>query len=384
MRNKRIYLLVLLFLPLFIGAQKVIQMEKENGVFKISCTVNGAKMKMIFDTGASNVSLSLPMANYLFENDYITKDDIIGTGNATVADGAIVNTTIVNLRDIEISGIHIKDVRAMVTEGQNVPLLFGQSAIKKLGSYTINGTNLILNNHLSNFLTDKEVEDLIEAIIKSVKNEQYFQAIENLKRMQSADRLGPYGYSTLARCYVITKQYQLAIDAAELGLSQDGATNEDKLSLYNWLSMAYDGIEDYPNSIKYSELSLQFETDKMGLYYAYCQIGFAYEKLNNIYQAEINYKKAAKCIMELRQIDAKDIFNGKVNDKELGSCLYSLASIRMDDYDNSYMRVYAVLGAMCNNRECKSICSRFYIDYRNDAKKMYKHYISQGFLNLFD
>ena len=33
-------------------SQKVIYMDRDGGVYKISCTVNGARMKMIFDTGA--------------------------------------------------------------------------------------------------------------------------------------------------------------------------------------------------------------------------------------------------------------------------------------------------------------------------------------------
>lgn len=217
--------------------QKVIQMEKDGGVYKISCTVNGAKMKMIFDTGASNVSISMAMANYLFENDYITAQDILGTGSATVANGAIVNTTVINLRDIEISGIHIKDVQAIVTEGQNVPLLFGQSAIKKLGSYTINGNMLILNNHQNESITEEESDKLINTIIQSIDNQQYYLAIEKLKKLESTIGLGPYGYALLTRCYVNTKQYESAVDAGELGLSKPDISRQR-----NHLYLDFNGI----------------------------------------------------------------------------------------------------------------------------------------------
>lgn len=59
-------------------SQKIILMEEEGGVYRIPCSVNGAKMRMIFDTGASNVSLSMSIAEYLLDNDYIKKEDIIG------------------------------------------------------------------------------------------------------------------------------------------------------------------------------------------------------------------------------------------------------------------------------------------------------------------
>ena len=92
--KKFILLISFILLAICAKAQKVIQMEHENEVFKISCLVNGAKMKMIFDTGASVVSLSESMANFLYDNDYITKEDILGTSKSRTADGSIHNNVV--------------------------------------------------------------------------------------------------------------------------------------------------------------------------------------------------------------------------------------------------------------------------------------------------
>ena len=87
---------IITILPIFllfvceVFSQKVIYMERSGGVYKISCTVNGARMKMIFDTGASNVSLSRSMAEYLLENDYINQKDLLGETNVRIADGSVV------------------------------------------------------------------------------------------------------------------------------------------------------------------------------------------------------------------------------------------------------------------------------------------------------
>jgi len=84
-------------------AQTTIIMEEEGGVYKIPCHVNGAKMKLVFDTGASKVCLSESMAAYLLENDYLSVDDFVGTGKSSVADGRIVNNLqLIIPRDIEI------------------------------------------------------------------------------------------------------------------------------------------------------------------------------------------------------------------------------------------------------------------------------------------
>ena len=49
-----IFVLFCFFLPLL--GQRIIIMEKDGGVYKIPCSVNGAKMKFIFDTGAATVA----------------------------------------------------------------------------------------------------------------------------------------------------------------------------------------------------------------------------------------------------------------------------------------------------------------------------------------
>ncbi len=111
-------------------SQKVIMMEEEGGVYRIPCSVNGAKMKMIFDTGASDISLSMSIAEYLLDNDFIKKEDVIGKGSAQIADGSLIDTYHLILRDVEIGGLHLYNVEASISASQNAPLLLGQSAIQ--------------------------------------------------------------------------------------------------------------------------------------------------------------------------------------------------------------------------------------------------------------
>ena len=142
--KKVIVLMCILIASSLMYAQKTIKMESEGGVYKIPCVVNGARMKMIFDTGASSVSLSMSIANFLYENEYITKEDIIGKGKSQTASGDIVDHITINLKDIEIAGLHLRNIKATVIDGQNAPLLLGQTAIQALGSVTINGNYLVI------------------------------------------------------------------------------------------------------------------------------------------------------------------------------------------------------------------------------------------------
>ena len=62
-----------------LNAQTVVKMEKLNGVYVMPCKVNGLSLKFIFDTGASDVSISLTEALFMLKNGYLSEDDLIGT-----------------------------------------------------------------------------------------------------------------------------------------------------------------------------------------------------------------------------------------------------------------------------------------------------------------
>ena len=171
---------------IFLSAQSqtVIEMRQESGIYTIPCKVNGLKLRFIFDTGASNVSMSLSEILFMLKNDYISKDDIYGVSEAQLANGDIVENTEVLLREIEIGGIILKDVKASVIHELQAPLLLGQSAIEKLGTYQIDGSKLIRNNGpsssskiydyndvvLSDGWRDKSTMELITGEIIEVKN----------------------------------------------------------------------------------------------------------------------------------------------------------------------------------------------------------------------
>ncbi len=125
-------------------AQTVIQMVADQGVYKVPCEVNGLKVKMVFDTGAAAVSISENLAEMMLENGYLSANDFGDKGKALTADGRIVDNTLVNLREVKIGDIKLADVKAVVIGGQRTPLLFGQSAIQRLGEVSIKGDKLYI------------------------------------------------------------------------------------------------------------------------------------------------------------------------------------------------------------------------------------------------
>lgn len=231
-----------------------IQMEEYGGVYRIPCTVNGAKMKFIFDTGASNVCLSLTMAEYLYDNDFINKDDIIGTGTSSVADGRIVDHVIINLKDIEIAGQHLHNVQAIVIDGQNAPLLMGQSAIQKLGRIELDGSLLTIHNDLPD--NSEFIDNLFREAQTAYDNKIYDRAVSKYAQLHSMNQLSDYGkyrYAWAALMNGEPVKAQGIIDE----LNSFDYFEKEKIDIYRLLGFINQDLEKYTNAVRYFELSNQ-------------------------------------------------------------------------------------------------------------------------------
>lgn len=117
---------------------KVIQMKKmSGGTFEIPCRVNGLELQFIFDTGASDVSISLTEAIFMFKNGYLSEKDITGTQTYSIANGDIAEGTTIIIRELEFGGLTLTNVEASIVHEMQAPLLLGQSAISRLGTIQI-------------------------------------------------------------------------------------------------------------------------------------------------------------------------------------------------------------------------------------------------------
>jgi clan AA aspartic protease (TIGR02281 family) len=125
-----------------IGIISEVQMKKMySGVYEVPCSINGLSLKFIFDTGASDVSISSVEASFMLKNGYLTKDDIKGKEYYSTATGEIHEGTRIRLREIKIGDALLKNVEASVVLNQQAPLLLGQSVLERFGTITIDNIN---------------------------------------------------------------------------------------------------------------------------------------------------------------------------------------------------------------------------------------------------
>lgn len=147
---RKIIILFIFSLTNSVFSQKVIEMKYENGIYTIPCKVNGVPMRFIFDTGASDVSISLTEAKFLIKQGLLSDKDVKEKVKYKIANGDIEEGTKIILKEINIDGFLLKNVEASIVHQLNAPLLLGQSAISKLGIFELDGNKLIIKSNEDN------------------------------------------------------------------------------------------------------------------------------------------------------------------------------------------------------------------------------------------
>ncbi len=120
---------------------EIVVKRNPGGTFEIPCDINGLALQMIFDTGASDVTISSVEANFMFKNGYLSEKDIKGKRYYQVASGQINEGTVITLREVRIGDAILHNVDASVVKSQKAPLLLGQSAMERFGTITIDNAN---------------------------------------------------------------------------------------------------------------------------------------------------------------------------------------------------------------------------------------------------
>jgi aspartyl protease family protein len=119
-----------------------IRMENRNGVYYIIAYIDGVETELIFDTGASTVSLSAPEAAYLRRKGLLTDDDKRGSQNMSDATGKVTNEEVVNLKTVKLGCKELTNVKAVIVPSLNAPFLMGQTALSQFGKISIDYKNL--------------------------------------------------------------------------------------------------------------------------------------------------------------------------------------------------------------------------------------------------
>ena len=116
----------------------------EGGNCYVKCQINDLPMRFVFDTGASDVSLSMVEASFMMKNGYLSKSDVIGSTHFSDAVGNVSEGTVINLNKVKFGDLELDNVRASVVRNQKAPLLLGQTVLSRIGKIEIDNQKKVI------------------------------------------------------------------------------------------------------------------------------------------------------------------------------------------------------------------------------------------------
>lgn len=376
MKNRlRYYVLgIFLFATICVNGQTIIQMEKDGGVYKIPCEINGLRLKLIFDTGASSVCISGAIADMMLENGYLNKSDIQGSGQSVVADGRIVDNTIINIKELKLGDVRLTNIEAVVIHQQSAPLLLGQSAIQRLGRVSIQENKLMIYENENSPITKKrtytieEIDNLFEQASNAMDNEAFELAVEYYGILYELKELSAYGKYLYADCLRITDRFieGLAI-YKEASIDLESFTTSTQIWVYYGMMICCREIGEYNSAIQYGQLALlkadfAFKSRPSII----SSIAGIYERMGNNYSALKTITNEAQKYLTFMGIKATDCWDKDYKDPYIAE-LYRIAylySKSTSDQDK-----YIIISAAWGNGNAIEIANKYYLTYTEKPKQ---------------
>jgi clan AA aspartic protease (TIGR02281 family) len=259
-------------------AQDIVKMEKSGGVYLIPCKVNGVPLKFIFDTGASNVSISLTEALFMLKNGYLKESDIKGTVYYSIANGEIAEGTRINIQKIEVGKQTLYNVEASIVHSTEAPLLFGQSAMERFGKFTMDysnsnliinsNTNLISSEKLTNKTNIKSETSIDDLILNAKKNNGYCGCKESPNQFQDVNTLNQ-SLNYAQRMFIILTLSPSSIYDVDLSERKD-------YKIYDWQ------IIELPDGKKYERVLFILKNDPKKIKCKGCETKYDFQLVEAI------------------------------------------------------------------------------------------------------
>lgn len=130
--------------PSVVSASKniVSMMKTDGGIYEVPAFINGVlKISFVFDSGASDISISPDVASTLIRTGTISKSDYIGIQKYRFADGSTATSKVFNIHQLKIGDKILRNVRASISESIDAPMLLGQSVLQRFGKFTIDNNS---------------------------------------------------------------------------------------------------------------------------------------------------------------------------------------------------------------------------------------------------
>lgn len=121
-----------------------IHLNKWRGVYALPVKVNGVlTLNFVLDTGAAEVNIPSGVASRLLRNGTIGQEDFLPGRIYQLADGSLVKSSRVILKELDLGGIKVSGVTASIGP-ESAYLLLGQSFLNRLGPWSLDSKRDLL------------------------------------------------------------------------------------------------------------------------------------------------------------------------------------------------------------------------------------------------
>lgn len=121
-----------------------IPLGTSGGIYTVPVQVNrSVTLQFLVDSGAGVVVIPEPVLESLVRNGTVTRDDVLGTGTAELADRSVYRAAQVRIRELRVGNTIVRDVIAAVSPGLSQPLL-GQSFFSRFSYVTFDNQRHVL------------------------------------------------------------------------------------------------------------------------------------------------------------------------------------------------------------------------------------------------
>jgi tetratricopeptide (TPR) repeat protein len=118
--------------------------QNHGGTFDVKGSINGLELKMLYDTGASNVTISKLEEDFMLKNGYLSEADFVGENRFQLANGADVKGRLYVVKDFELGGEVIHNVEITAMPNAKAHILLGQSVMARFGKFVIDNQRNVI------------------------------------------------------------------------------------------------------------------------------------------------------------------------------------------------------------------------------------------------
>lgn len=380
-------ILKIVFIVLAIGfttqvyAQTRVKMDKMDGNYFVPCQINGLELNLIFDPGASHVTLSLTEAQFMLKNGLIFQSDLSGTPITPSLEKESSGNTELSIRELRIGNITLRDVKANVVHDMTAPLLFGQSAITKLGEYHIESDDLVISGPVEQSSSDPceiaqiDLNNAVEARSAGERSKDESKHTQACQFYTAALINCPDQYPTeelleTARYMTKHKSYKSAITFYQhyLNVFHWDSPNDENINIEIGKNQQLLGDYDeaYSSYLRAYLNSGSKTTNQVKVRFQSLFGNLEFER-GNYQEAKQRFEYAAQYRLTEILASPDDINNNKVTDEALGKTLLMISSCCSELGIIKEGQTYLVLSAKCGNGEANSRCTNIDLNPRKDA-----------------